>query len=253
MNDETSLERELLRKARRGLSPSRADEERVRAALTRLVALAPPAPSGPNDDGAPENAAGTQAHAGSVAAPEHAAGAAGRWFSRLAISTALVAAGGTGYLAGHRAGFERGSAVSRVDSRPAPASPSGVPSDDRLRSPAPVVPPVPAEPASPRALLKKSSGAADAPDLGLDEEVRLLKRIERALRDQNPRYALGLLGELERAVPGGQLVEERHAAKAMARCQLAGGSDAVASEFAKTHPGSAYASRVTETCRGGAQ
>ena len=79
--------------------------------------------------------------------------------------------------------------------------------------------------------------------------MRFLKRIERALRDENPRYALGLLGELKRTVPGGQLVEERHAAKAMARCQLTGASDAVVEEFAKTHPGSAYASRVAETCQ----
>jgi hypothetical protein len=91
--------------------------------------------------------------------------------------------------------------------------------------------------------------SAETEDAGLDAEVRLLRRVELALRDRNPRFALGLLGELERTIPGGQLAEERHAARVMARCQLEGGSRSLAKEFAAGHPGSAYTSRVEETCR----
>jgi len=77
----------------------------------------------------------------------------------------------------------------------------------------------------------------------------MLARIERALRDNNPRFALGLLGELDRMVPGGQLLEERQAARALAHCQL--GSDGAAErayEFAEQHPQSAYLARIRQAC-----
>jgi hypothetical protein len=239
VSDETELERDFLRSARRGLSPSRADETRVHAAVTKLAALAPAAP-------APGDASG------GVAA---ASNATKRWFSRLAVGAGLVAGGGAAYVAGHRAGVEEGRTVGRAEAPSAVESPRSAPTAERARPepPAAVLAPPP-EVAAPRAASPKPSAElANAPDSGLDEEVRFLKRIERALRDQNPRYALGLLGELERTVPGGQLVEERHAAKAMARCQVLGGSQAMIDDFSKAHPGSAYVTRVTETCRGAEQ
>jgi hypothetical protein len=234
---ESELERDVLRSARRGFSPSRGDEERVRAAIAKLIAVAPPARENGHDG----------------ATSEAAASAVGRWLPRVLLGVALAGGGGVGYLAGYRVGVADGQARSvanpvRVTAAPASRAEqpsSGGSGPERLPvAPEPVVPRAVAAPRSPLVVNEPDGG------LDLDAEVRLLKRVERALRDQNPRYALGLLGELERTVPGGQLVEERHAAKVMARCQLTGGSRALIEEFSKAHPGSAYSARVAETCGG---
>jgi hypothetical protein len=77
----------------------------------------------------------------------------------------------------------------------------------------------------------------------------LLARVERSLRERNPLLALGLLGELDRDVPGGQLTEERQAARVMAHCALGSESAAKqARDFGKRHPGSAYLPRVEQAC-----
>jgi hypothetical protein len=81
------------------------------------------------------------------------------------------------------------------------------------------------------------------------EETRFLARVERALRDDNPRFALGLLGELDRSVPGGQLREERAAARALGLCALASEpSPEISEDFSKRYPGSAYLPRIVERC-----
>ena len=85
MSDQGELERNFLRSARRGLSPSQADEARVHAAVTKLAALGPAAPT-PSDAGG---------------AVDAAVGVAGRWVSRLAVGAALVAGGGAAYVTGH--------------------------------------------------------------------------------------------------------------------------------------------------------
>ena len=77
----------------------------------------------------------------------------------------------------------------------------------------------------------------------------MLVRIERALREQNPRFALGLLGELDREVPGGQLKEEREAARVLAHCQMGSATAAkLARDFTARHSGSAYVARINRTC-----
>jgi hypothetical protein len=77
----------------------------------------------------------------------------------------------------------------------------------------------------------------------------MLRRVERALREQNPRFALALLGELDRAVPNGQLREERLAASTLARCALGSGSpSALLEEFSKRHASSAYLTRIRQAC-----
>jgi hypothetical protein len=86
----------------------------------------------------------------------------------------------------------------------------------------------------------------------LEREVQMMKRIERALREQNPQQALVLLGQLDREIPGGQLAEERLAVFAMARCGLGLGSPAAAArEFAQKYPKSVYFARVRQTCAAG--
>jgi hypothetical protein len=238
--DDDTVARDFLARARSGLSPSRADEERVKSAVIQRIALLPFA-----------GADGT-ASVGLEGRFDEVVGFAKPWLVRLGIAAAIAAGVGAGYTFGHRAGVEEGrAAVARAPREDAAAHRT------LTAAPGAVAPPtsVPASAAPlldlPRPLASAHT-AAPAPSsdpAGLDEEVRLLRRVERALRDQNPRYAFALLGELDRTVPGGQLVEERHAARAMARCELEGGGDAVVKKFAESHPGSAYLARVVETCR----
>ena len=78
-----------------------------------------------------------------------------------------------------------------------------------------------------------------------------MRRVERALRDDQPRAALALLDALDRDIPNGSLVEERAAAEVMARCAL-GHADSAQLErsFADRYPRSVYLSRVRRRCSG---
>lgn len=84
---------------------------------------------------------------------------------------------------------------------------------------------------------------------GLDEEVRQLRRIERAIRDDNPRLALAIGDNLDHELPHGQLRQEREAARLMASCQLdAAANEEQAMRFLAKSPSSAYAARLRELC-----
>jgi hypothetical protein len=86
----------------------------------------------------------------------------------------------------------------------------------------------------------------------LARELRALRRVERALREQQPRRALELLGELDRDVPEGRLVEERLATFLMARCALGLGTPArLRGEFNDAYPRSVYRARVEQSCGDG--
>jgi hypothetical protein len=102
--------------------------------------------------------------------------------------------------------------------------------------------------------------AAAEPDLdpvepdpnALALELRALRRVERALRDGQPRRALALLGELDRDVPEGRLVEERLATFLMARCALVLGTpERLRRELTDSYPRSVYRARVEQSCRDG--
>jgi hypothetical protein len=131
--------------------------------------------------------------------------------------------------------------MSREDASTAPG-----PAPDDARAPsAPIksrLPPI----AGP---LGSTADTKEAKNGSLEEEVRTLRRVERALRTENPRLAIALLGDLDRVVPGGQLAEERLAASVQARCLLGYGSAvALLEDFVKLHPTSAYLKRVRAAC-----
>lgn len=235
-------ERELLRRARRGLSPTAGDESRVLAAT--LAA------------GAPLGGGTSSADTASAAARQKAVLA--RYFAGI---LALGVAGVIGYGWGYRAG-------STARSIPAVAPPATTAKSPPTTEHSPVVTDeAPTETtrdvgptrelrraadssARPKALTPLGSSSASAPELGLDEEVRQLRRIERAIRDGNPRLALVLAEELDRALPGGQLSVERHAASLMASCQLdSDGAGAQAARFVAENPASPYAARLSELCK----
>lgn len=231
----------FLASARRGLSPNEADAVRVGAAVAKLTA-APLAPSPTAKGVDPATTPGSSA-----------------WW-KLGFAAAFAA--GTG-VAGYHLGFEAGRATfppATAHAHNAPHRPSPEPALPVLTEKKDETPATPSEPTQseptqtprtpPGATAPAAPSAATAPASSLEEETRMVARIERALRDRNARFALGLLGELDRTVPGGQLKEERDAARVLAHCQLDGGSAAaLRSQFTKRYPKSAYAGRIGQTCR----
>ncbi|MFM2417193.1 MAG: hypothetical protein RL385_1916 [Pseudomonadota bacterium] len=80
-------------------------------------------------------------------------------------------------------------------------------------------------------------------------ELRLLKLVERALREDHADEALRMLGTLAREAPHGRMQEERDAAEVIARCRLNLGAPAhLLAELAARYPNSAYLPRVVQAC-----
>jgi hypothetical protein len=223
-------EAKLFGRARRGLSPSALDQQRVLLALGSAPAAASVTESSPK---------------GSKLASW------GRIGSGVAALALAVAAGyGWGYQAGSR-------------DRPLPvvvevpvAAPAADSSQIVFRAPSQVRAPTPATSLDRASTPKTTSSVASAaaptpapPAAGLDEEVRQLRRIERAIRDGNPRLALAIGDNLDREIPGGQLLLERRAARLMASCQLDAATGAApAAGFLSENPDSAYGLRLREIC-----
>jgi hypothetical protein len=227
-------ERALLAAARRGLSPTTADQARVRRATAAALA-------------------------GGGAAPKAGGPAPARawpWAARLAVVGAVAAvAAGLGYRAGLRA-----PRVPPPLEHPAPIGSPTASSPAAARSAVPTAPSPAAlpparetevtRPAARRRSVVEGITVPAASSDSLAEEVRALRAVERALREGNPGFALALLRELDRAVPNGQLVEERLATRTIARCASGDvpiGVD-LADDFAARHPDSVYGRRVADAC-----
>ena len=248
MIDLENEERRVLSRARAELSPSLADRARVRRALQSTLASSAAAEGSSTGD-APSALPGNSHAAG---------GQLGKWLGRLLVPVAATLGAGVGYELGYSAGAEdsrdRGVASApsaKVESpaaRPAPERPARV-----STSASPPVERSPIAVTQPRAPARAAPLAPNAspeilPEAGLDEEVRLLRRVEQALRSDNARFALALLDELDQKVPSGQLVEERRAARVMALCHVDGSGAARAEKYASEYPSSAYLARVREAC-----
>jgi len=236
LDDDEAL---ILTQARRALSPTSADEQRLLQSLLPQLALPPSAPS----SGSPSRSSWTL-----------------RALASLGVIGAVALSGGLGYQKGVKAGIAQQNRLSSLANAVVVASAMPAQAVIDVALPAPPVRTLASAPKSSAASAARvrseppAPPAAPAPStapsaLGLDEEVRQLRRVERAIREGNPRLALVLLEDLDRAIPKGQLLEERHAASIMADCQL-GADDAVtrAHAFATKHAGSAYLSRVIELC-----
>lgn len=249
MTDESEPElRDLVRRARAGLGPSAADAARVRAGVATVLAGRASDALGRKGDGSGESTSlRTLVKLGLVAAVAAAAGAGGYVF---------------GYRAGmnerERARLSEPTAVIQLPVRPAVET-SGTAEAPALdvaplpvsEQPAAAPSPHPARSNTTSAPQPSAPAAQGAPtgESSLELEARLLARVERALRDKNPRLALGLLGELDREVPGGELEEERAAGRVMAHCMLGTPyATKLATNFASRHPTSAYAARIADAC-----
>jgi hypothetical protein len=81
------------------------------------------------------------------------------------------------------------------------------------------------------------------------EELALLQRAERAIRSGEPELALSFLDDIERRYPQTRFVEERAAARLMARCaRREVGSRAEAEKFLSERRTSVYSDRVRALC-----
>jgi hypothetical protein len=177
----------------------------------------------------------------------------------LAAVALSTGAGSAGYALGFRAGARATPPMATQVAEPAPLPASkATPSEAAFREPASpatsALPPKTSQSGHDErdvAAASRSSGSTQAKQASapLDEEVRTLRRVERALREGNPRLALALLEDLDRAVPNGQLGMERSAASTLARCALGYGSpSALLEDFSKQHPSSAYLARIRQEC-----
>jgi hypothetical protein len=259
--DGEAREAELLARARRGVSPTAVDAARVRRAIGAALG------AGAGDFGATPAKVQGDPERRWVAAPR-----AGRWAWRLLVAGAIAAAGiGAGYRAGRRAGLREarltssatepsatetsgGLSVARRSAGALAPVATGTPSALRLDAP-PIGSPSGSGDLPPSTRRRNPAGKtafspAPSPAESLEIEVRALRNIERALRDGNPGLALAFLQELDRAVPRGQLTEERTATAALARCargDLPFGVN-LAEDFANQYPYSVYRERVEQAC-----
>jgi hypothetical protein len=108
--------------------------------------------------------------------------------------------------------------------------------------------------ATPRASARPPARRATKPSSGgAQQELVLLQRVERALRNEDGALALVLLAELEQKFPKSSLLEERAAARLMSHCvQKERGAPEAAQAFLKAHPASVYQSRLRSLCKIGA-
>jgi hypothetical protein len=176
------------------------------------------------------------------------------------VATTAASAGTTGFWVGYHA--------ARRETPPVAATVRSAPSEDRpsiTTTPSVVTdPPPPPEPKlRPRATATsrravnaapaRAGAANDDSAASLANEVRGLRSVDRALRDQRPGLALALLARLDREVPGGRLAEEREATSVIAHCALGDGPFGVdlAADFAERHPSSVYLERVRQSCATG--
>jgi hypothetical protein len=241
------LESSWLEAARRGLTPPASARGRVRSAALSAIAAGVSVPlPGPSTLERLSNGALDALDA------LRSDGAKAR------ILFGLLGLTGVG-AGGYALGLAAGRAENQVE-RSATTTPSALPANvavpaigvfepppgasEPARGPATVRSPQPPERAA-------AAPPAAAPVADTDEELRALHRIERVLRENNPRLALSLLSELDRSVPHGKLLEERYAARTVALCSLddaASVANGRAAAFAARHPGSVYATRVNRAC-----
>lgn len=247
-NDLSELEQQLIRGARRGLAPSREDRARALAAFEGAVAVCQ---SGTmravRPDGQPVSTGGAAwSTLPSVSAVAKRAGKA------LAVSSII----GVAFAGGYFTGLTRGGHASRT-ANPARIVPTAI--SPRADAPLPVETGMPQsvlrpEPSEPKPAgvhdSQQTKSAAHADVNPMELELELLRRADHALRENNPRVALGLLNELDDQVKLGTLIEERAAARVMAECmvEVSPASRRAAEVFLAAHPASVYAARIRSLC-----
>jgi len=229
------------------LSPSGADKARLRAALGLPPAL--PAAGAATDDATADRATACAAAApalrpaqlasrwwaGALGALLFGSGVATGWLLRPALRPALAPLPAPAVVAplGTPVAAPAALAARAEASAGAETTAEALPEVARAEQ----LEPDPARREAPhRPRRAPAVHAAAAP---LSAELALLRRVERALRNDDPALALALLSELDARFPQTRLAEERLAARSMAECKQEGPRAAPrARAFLREHPAS---------------
>lgn len=272
---ESGSVRRALSRVRDEISPTRDDKARLRA---RILAPAALLGRGGDDAMAPdaEGARAAALHGAAepgVAVPRLAGASLTRWAAlKAAGSVGAVAGlallgvgGGMGFWLGHEVASSRAPSQAMFEV-PAPAGEAPLPTLDRSADAPPL-----STPAAPSGAVADVAAAAEASALGhephpadvrprahsqrrapqnpLNDELALLRRVERALRNNDPALARALLGELDERFPDSRLGEERAAARRIADCRSGEpGASESARAFLREHGVSVYRKRIALAC-----
>lgn len=258
MSDASSV-RQALSRARAEISPTRDDKARLRARILAPATLPGPESAGPE---ATAPSAGASAAARVSLSPWAALKAAGALGAAAGLAL-LGVGGGVGFWLGHEAASARAPAPFEV---PVPAAETLLPAPDRS-APARATPAAPSEAvadvaAAPAAAsetraephradvpLRARAAPRRATQNPLDAELALLRRVERALRNDDPALARALLVELDERFPESRLGEERSAARRIADCRSGEpGASESARAFLRQHGASVYRKRIALAC-----
>lgn len=284
MSDWGHESEDLFRSARRGLTPSAGDRERVRARIRAKVAAVA---VGAAVTGAAAKAAGATSGAAGAGAGAAGIAGAGAGVATKGLSLALIAkiavpivlAGASIVAAPHVLPSRRATdpvAVALVAVPRSPtevAAPVGAPAGQSVpsavtvaatpsarlprradatvhRAPAPVAVATPEAGGTPQAVASAEPAPLRASAANDGEEAALVGAIDAALRSGDSSGALRLAAEHQRRFPQGVLTEEREGARVVARCSSGRGpaaSDAAAA-FLTAHPRSPMRARILAAC-----
>jgi hypothetical protein len=241
MNDFAKLELELMTRARGALDPSPTDRARLREQLTAKIALLSTA------------AAVSFAPTANTQTWRHLLNSHLARLTTVA-ATAGVLAFGAGYFTGLRARPPMTKTVTLSAVTSIPEVPSiAPPASAQLRlDPASLASASEWGHSGTRTrVAAKTTASTSIPENPLVEELDVLRRAERMIRQGNSLVALGFLRDLDERYPKGQLLEERSAARVMANCQLADAESARSQgqAYLSAHARSVYADRVRSICQ----
>jgi hypothetical protein len=130
------------------------------------------------------------------------------------------------------------------------AAPAAAPEVDPRDPTAPAIPGRGAQSPAPARPSRAGPSPSAAPEDPLIAETRHLGEAYRALQSDDPARALALLDEQSAVHAGGELGEERAAARVTALCKLGRREEAAAAaaRFLRDHPRSPHADRVRAAC-----
>lgn len=241
--------------ARSALEPTSDDQSRVATGLAKTLG---PAALGSSFTADPEAAVRPDARFGTTSIANNTPIGLTRFKPGIWLTAGLTIGGLTGYHFGliqtqRETTAPREAAVPAVDLAKTLQSPHAPMLDPMIEDPNTNEPPVVV---TTKAFVGTRSPSAESTVSNVgnqpieDREVLLLQRVERALRHGDAALALGLLREIDEVAPKGRLLEERLAARVMARCMLnSSGARDEAQRFERQHPNSVHSARLRRACK----
>lgn len=269
MNELSSDARALVEAARGHDGPDARDRERVKERLARQLGVSAFAGAAAvtmvrgtaSSTSAPTLMRGSKVapKSANVAAREVARRGGAPWIKSLGKIAAAATAAGAIYSGVTQLGPTRRAASTRGVEQLEPAPPPALepiiePLADTQSQLAPADVPAVTHSGAPREgrHARRERGAtapaAKASGNSLAEELSLLARAQRALREDDPQRALAIVQEHTARFPEGSLQEERSGIEALARCLLGESQADSVQAFLKRSPSSPLAARVRKEC-----